>query len=368
MSLIFLALAACVGDDKCIDGETESGECASASAECSAVAGATMSVSPGEGTIAAALSAAVSGDIIELLPGDYADEDMVVPAGVAVVGRCDVALAVPSDATGFSLTDADGARVANLDILGGAPAIDLTASVPSAVTLADLSISSSGSYGVRVAGSVTLTASGLSVSDTLPRGDGTLGRGLSLQAGAVATLAGGTFAGNREASVFVDASTLTLDAGTVTDTLPRDDGRYGRGVHAQNASVLTVENLVVSGSHDAGICTLDSSMTVTGGTISDTIEGVVEGGTSGEGIAAFGSSGTVQVTDVTLSGNARAGILADGVAVEAAGASLSGNAYSFVGQNGGSVACDGCTVADDELELAGVSGVDALPIYDEPME
>lgn len=382
MLLTLVLLPACTAKSACDAGESlVDGACVpEETTGCTAVADANVVLTPGTDGLGAALAAAVDGDVIGLEPGVYVEsETLVVPAGVHVAGSCAAEVTVQrgSDDPGFEVEDADGVWITGLTLEGGAPGLALTAAAPVTVTLADVAVRSAGSYGVYVAGSVSLEASDLVVTDTIVAGDGSLGRGLSAQAGAAVTLRGGRFERTAEVGIFADAAALDLEGVTVSNTQATALGLYGRGIHVQHSAALLATTLTLQDNREHGLCVLDSDATVSASTISGTqLADLADGsGQAGDAVAVFlgqessTPTGTVSLSGLDLSGNARAGLLVDAYPVTVSGLSFSGNGYSWVTQNGASLSgIEGSAVDDGEGALEDLSGADVLSIYDEPME
>lgn len=365
----------------CPDGQSDvDGVCQDDA--CPAVAGATTTVSPGDGTIGAALANAVAGDVIGLASGTYVEAyPLVVPPGVTVSGACAAAVQITSDSPlldpAFRVEEGDGVRLSGLTVIGGAPGISLTASAEVSVSVEDVSVTGSGSYGIYVAGPVVLSADELTVSDTLSAGDGSLGRGLSVQGKAVVVLSSSSLLRNHEVGAFADDSSLEFSDSFVTDTASTALGYFGRGVHVQGGAFLVGSNLTVSGSHDSGISVLNSSLDLSASAVSGTVLAPLSDGSgqSGDGIALFLGSeaptpgATITVRSTTVSGNQRAGVLTDGVSATLDTVDVHDNVYSLVSQDSGElVGTESCTVGPDQTDGQNLPDDAALSIYDEPME
>ena len=357
--------AGCAEGEELVDG-------ACVEATCAPVTGATREVAPGEETLSAALEAAVSGEVLALTQGTYVEpRGVIVPAGVSVVGPCSGKAFIEAGFSdpGVSAEEATGVRLEGFTVLGGAPGVELGTSSAGDVVIRDVRVEGAGSYGVFVSGAVVVDAVGLVVTDTLAGNGGAFGRAVSVQAGASVTLAEATFTGNREAALFADGATLDLADVTVDGTDPAGSGAFGRGVHVQRGAALSAARIVVSGSHDAGITVLGSTLDLLGGEVSGTALARLEddSGSSGEGVAILGGS-TATLRDLQVAGNARAGVFVDAATASLDALSVRENAYSIVTQQGASVSGLGsCELGAGQTEALDLSGTDALPIWDEPM-
>lgn len=108
-----------------------------------------------------------------------------------------------------------------------------------------------------------LDATGLVVDGTLPRADGWSGRGLHLEALAVAKLADVKLLGNRDVGLSAAGDFATLNVAgplLVGATQPRADGKSGRGIQIMGGAVLSAvgaNNWVRSvGNAEAGVVVL----------------------------------------------------------------------------------------------------------------
>lgn len=107
----------------------------------------------------------------------------------------------------------------------------------------------------------TVTLDDVDLSGNLPLADGTFGRGLEVEDGAVVTGAGCRIEGNSELGVMLlgDGASLSLTSSTIADTHPRPDGTAGRGIEAEHGASLALEGCVVEGNTEAGIYAFDDT-------------------------------------------------------------------------------------------------------------
>lgn len=102
------------------------------------------------------------------------------------------------------------------------------------LTLVDTIVWQNRDIGVFLAGTGTKAQlTNLLVAGTLPRADGNAGRGMTIRSGASAACTGCRFIGNRDVGLLVDGSGSSLAVAAtlhVAGTLPRGDGKYGRGI------------------------------------------------------------------------------------------------------------------------------------------
>jgi hypothetical protein len=155
------------------------------------------------------------------------------------------------------------------------------------------------------------------IRDTLPRDDGSLGRGLSLEGDlmsstARATLVSSLLAGNTELGALVAGAELVMVDTTVRDTLPAaDDQGLGRGIHAQknqlNQSLLTIEHSLIDANFEAGLSAWESIVTLRSSIVRSTAPEVRDGD-AGDGIVLWDQAAQLTLLDSLVDSNARAGV------------------------------------------------------------
>src|SRR5262249_48514032 len=136
-----------------------------------------------------------------------------------------------------------------------------------------------------------VVGSDMTVVDTLVRGTlpfaagGPGGRGISVEygvsSGGALDLKQSVVEQNDELGVFVEASSATLDASVVRATQPSGDGSAGRGVSVQDkdgvVSVLTMHASVIERSHEIGLYVSGAQATLESTIVRDTAATAADG-------------------------------------------------------------------------------------------
>ncbi len=142
------------------------------------------------------------------------------------------------------------------------------------------------------------------VSGTLPRDDGILGRGVSVQ-NAEVTLQRSALLDNREVGLFVsrEGATVTATECTVRGTQAEAAGSFGDGLVAHAGSRVTLRDCDVRANQSIGLAFAGATALVSGGFVGGNAVGVhvQEGSTLAEvaGATALGAPGSVTVTTST---------------------------------------------------------------------
>jgi hypothetical protein len=291
--------------------------------------------------------------------------------GLAIEGcGVDETTLVPIDAgeSVFNVNGAADVRLAGFAVDGGNQSLWLKSGTVAAIE--SVTIRNAIDNGLLVSGSATVVmADRVVVEDTLRDmhvGEPEGGEGILVNQ-ATMTISMSEVHRSVSSGILVEFGEVYLDGVTVEDTLPDEDGRYGRGIMVVDQSIVELRDCSLSGNHDAGIWS-DSSLwllvedcqiagTVAGGHGEPTGDGIVI--TQG-GLGYDPGSFTNTVTGTNCTNSARAGIIVDGVAVE-----LSGNVAG--GDNG--LSDDGVSIYVQNLDDAGafVSGTDEYVVPDEPL-
>lgn len=161
--------------------------------------------------------------------------------------------------------------------------------------------------------------------------------------GAVVTWTGGGAWGNTAVGVVVSGETADLQLSNVeiADTLPADDGAFGRGVQVQEYASARLSDTVLSNNHDAGLFSLlGDDLVLERVTVDQTAGGAV----GGDGIVVTGVDAGGRQLDpatfvVTLDDNvvtdpARAGIVLERVTATVSGNQVTGGVQGLVSQEG----------------------------------
>jgi len=228
----------------------------------------------GDGTEAtpfAGLQAAIDaagqagGQLVAVAAGTYAENLQLGVAhdGVYVAGRC--ADLVVLDASGGGADDpgihvgsqmASGKewQVSGLTVTGAAHAgIWLDGG---RLSLADTAVVANREYGILAWGATSdLMLSAVSVTDTQPLSDGTLGQGIHVQSGASLTAESCLIARNTDIGIIVgiQGASAVLHDVEVRETVHRADGASGRGIEAQSGASLVASGCLVEANTDIGI-------------------------------------------------------------------------------------------------------------------
>jgi hypothetical protein len=261
-------------------------------------------------TLTDALRDSGAGDVVAVAKGTY-DEDLFVRGGITIWGACatETRLTSSRPATLEPIIDVQRAdvEVRGVSIGGARPAAIVTtpegsltldgviveesallgvgvsagALTAREVVFSDVSADASGNFGscVLAQGGATAELSrvvvqrcvsaGLTIDDVgtivrmedsvvrdvLPHRSGALGRGLSFQTGSRGELSRVVIEGVRELGVISsgDGTAVDVSDSYVRDTLPEEDGSYGRGLTAQRGGALTVRRSRISGTREAAL-------------------------------------------------------------------------------------------------------------------
>jgi hypothetical protein len=320
---------------------------------------------PAGSDLAAIVAAALPGSTILVGPGAFPGPIEITQYGVTLRGTCPAVTFIDGDGDTPGLrVFAGDALIERLTVRGGAPGIEVTGQSWSA-TLHDVVVDGASEQGIKVGGQAILLAEDVVVT-------GTAGRGLTVLSAGSADLTRATITGSTDVAVHVDAAALILRESTISGIAPEASGVLGRGVQAQRGSTVEVIDSIVEGSTDAGICAIDSDLTVRGTRVSGTVAGT-DG--VGDGIAFFlgpegAGSRTLITSDTELVGNARAALIVDGEVGEGAifGGAMSGGPYAIVTQHEAEITVDGAEIEPGMQTLEGLTDDDALPINDQPLD
>jgi len=308
-------------------------------------------------TLGAALALSRERDsdkVIFVGPGSYDDVALSVshnPSadttddGLVIAGcRDEVTLRAPDDDTTIlRVSEAQDVRLYDLGMEGGSRALWIWQGAR--VSMARIRVERSGTVGVVMDGVDTLVdITDSMISNTAVR----RGRpGVAIGVGvlrAQVRWSGGGVSGSRQAGVLLagdgTAGALDLRDLTIDDTTADDDGLYGRGLQAQGAVSLSMSGVTISDSVDAGIYmvkTAEASLDgveisgVSVGTIPDetdtTGDAVVFTSDDGSGDSYDPDDFVLTMTDSTLAGYERAGVLLERVTATLEGNTGLGDAW-----------------------------------------
>ena len=258
-------------------------------------AAALLGVPEGHETIAAALAAASYGDTVSLADGNYFEHDLVLPPGVALIGRSGIRDAVVIDALGAGrvlwgeeLNEAN--LLESLTLRGGYlySGYGCGAYLDGAVSLRNLVVEDNSSIGGRGIGVYAFLPS--LIEDCVLRNnrsssEGSLGGGLAVHPrwGGNCTLRRVDFIGNEAASgaaIYVWASSqIFIDSIRVLQNLGLSAIMLYNGEASGASPTFLLENSLIAGNSGTGI-SANASGTIRNCTIADCRSGIVSAGNS----------------------------------------------------------------------------------------
>ncbi len=238
-----------------------------------------QATAPGNGTrtapfktIAAATSAARAGDTIALSQGTF-NEDVRIPAGVLVKGACALQTRIVG-AGGVAVVRAGGLEAALQSVTVTGPSVGVLVN-PSGNSLALESVIIDGAEGVGLLVGNTARVSGRDVviRNTQPNAAGQGGRGISCELGGVLALERVVLQNNQEHGLNVNGSRVSLTDAVISDTRPRADGLMGRGVSLNQNAEVTLTRVVIERVREAAVLLANESRaTFTDVLVRDTID------------------------------------------------------------------------------------------------
>lgn len=162
-------------------------------------------------------------------------------------------------------------------------------------------------------GGTAVTVVDSTVRGTRPLEDGTLGWGVEVAAGASLWASGLLIEENHDAGLVArgDGAEVTVEDTTVRATLPREDGTFGRGVVVQEEASFSATALLLEGNHEVGLIASGEGTVVA---LDDaTIRGTLPmgDGTSGHGVDVLDGA-ALSASSLVLEGNQEAGLIAAG--------------------------------------------------------
>jgi hypothetical protein len=163
------------------------------------------------------------------------------------------------------------------------------------------------------------------VRGTQPGPGGVGGRGIAIQPQADVfssfELATSLLEGNHEAGVSVVGVDALVRESIIRDTLPRADGRFGRGMNVQNDAALgrvaslTLQSTLIERSYEAGLALFDATAQIEKSIVRDSR--AIADGRFGDGVLALANDATagVEVVQSRIEASARAAVSAFGAQV-----------------------------------------------------
>ena len=162
----------------------------------------------------------------------------------------------------------------------------------------------------------TVTLEGIEIRDTRPRSNGLGGMGIYALDGARLKATSCVLVGNTKVGVLADkpGSEIVLLGVEVHDTLPSDDGKFGRGINVQGGSRLDATSCVVDGNSGAGIFASGEGTEVALSDVEVRGTKALAGG-GGRGVSVQGGA-RFDMTSCTVTGNTEIGVIAEGAGTE----------------------------------------------------
>jgi hypothetical protein len=263
--------------------------------------------------------------------------------GSIVQGSGDIGVYVISSDAIVDGSIVSGTRTTKRSAAGLGAQIDPMAPEPPRVTVRASIVEDNATSGALVAGA-DVTFEGTIVRDGVPSDAGDIGRGVSLQRDASrgartrATIVGCLFESNRESSVFVQSSDVTMVDSLVRDTTPADGGLFGVGVTVQgdepiDRATVVIRSCVIERSHEMGVLVFDSDVTMEHVTVRDT-QPSESTGYFGDGIAIVSQYGvaSAHITDSHIERAARAAVANFGASISLGQSTLDCNPIDLNGE------------------------------------
>lgn len=176
------------------------------------------------------------------------------------------------------------------------------------------------------------------VRDTVPSEEGRFGRGLNLFGAARVGAERVFFHRNRDATVMVaeEGSRLTLSSSVVADTALDETGHVGRGVTVQEGASLTMTGTAIAGSHEVALAVFSKGTVarVERSTLVSTKPNL--GPAFGHGVMAT-DDGRVELAGVEIAGNYGIGVAVGPASALLSGARVYANAVGLFVQDGTSL-------------------------------
>ena len=299
-----------------------------------------------------AVSAASSGAIVAIAQGSYAEDVVIADKSVRLWGVCPAQVEIVGSATGFAAvqvrTGAAGTEVRGLALQGAVRGLLLSGSLdvllervrvhetghtavalesifgPSSITLRGSLVEQSRNTGVYVFGADATIEESV-IRDTQPNAQRLFGRGLGVEtnAGTASTVVmrSSVIERTHENGIYLDGSSLSVEASVIRDTLPDGNGYFGRGVNARSDGVsgvpatFVLRGSVVAQNGDVGVFAEGSDVTIEDSVIRDTH--VDASGLGGWGLSAqldpiTGAPSTLMLRRSVLARNQELGVLVHG--------------------------------------------------------
>jgi hypothetical protein len=257
-------------DDACEDGEFPTvleGPRAIRHVRAGSLGGDGSAASP-FGTIEEAIAGASGPITVALAAGEHVTP-RELPDDLELRGVCADRVVLTADAERPALRVRRGERLALDGVTIRAGNVALL--VGGEAALRAVSIEGAASAGIGLIGGA-LTAERVLVRGTRTAPDGRLGRGMSLETGARATLRDVVIEGSHDGGLGMAGSSLEADDLAIRDTEPNGSGRYGYGLGLFDGARAAVTRLAVERATESGVRVDDGSeLTLEGAVLRDVV-------------------------------------------------------------------------------------------------
>jgi hypothetical protein len=251
--------------------------------------------------------AGADGAALALAAGEYTAG--ALPDDVVIMGSCaaEVRIVSSGGAPALGVQRTQRLELSGVTLTGDGAGLMAHGEVALRNVLVDRAI------GVGIGGvGATIDAERVVVRDTRSLASGAFGRGISVESGAVLTLRDVVIERSHEAGLAAGAATIDAERIAVIDSAPRPEGRYGAGVAGFGAASITLREAWIDGASEAGV-TVEADTTLALDRV--LIEDVVAeaGRTSGQGVLI--RNGPATLSRLTIRRAHGAGLVATGTAV-----------------------------------------------------
>lgn len=251
--------------------------------------------------------AGAEGAAIALAAGEYAAT--ALPSDVVIAGSCaaEVRIVASGGMAALVVQREQHLELSGVTLTGEGAGL----AAQGEVVLRDVLVE--GTLGVGIAGiGARIDAERVAVRDVRSLASGALGRGISVETGAVLTLREVVIERCHEAALAAGGARVEAERVALIDTTARPDGRYGAGVAGFGAADITLREAWVRGASEAGVTVeADSPVLLDRVLIEDVVTEPER--TSGQGVLLRNTPATL--SRVTIRRSQGAGLVATGTSV-----------------------------------------------------
>jgi len=302
-------------------------------------------------TVAAAVAAAPAGSVIAVAEGSYSGQ-VLVDRPLTVLGRCPAKVTLLGGEQTLRIASV-GVTVRGVTVRAGVVGVSLANAAE--LTLEDAVVDGNTIMGISQSdGGSRLTASRIVVRGTKTSG-GVRGTGLNLQAGAVATIADASFAGNASQNVRVSSTSEIVARRTIfRDGVPAPGNDFGRGLEMSAGAKGRIEASAFMDNADIAVVVGDGVvLELANVTIARTR--LAKSGSFGRAVNAFGGA-VVRAEGLHVHDNHDASIMVAeaGTSLRLRRSSVTDTAFDREGYVGrGIVVQEGAAVDVEDCAIAG---------------